>query len=138
MAIRQLSVFLENKKGTVANLAKTLSDAGVNFRAMTLADTEEFGIARMIVDDAEKAMVALSSAGQTAKVREVCAFKVPDEVGGLANVLGILAENNINIEYMYAIITSDSDKAHIVARVDDNETADKVLKENGVELLEEQ
>lgn len=137
MAIRQLSVFLENKKGTVASLAKALADGGVNLKAMTLADTEEFGIARMIVDDPDKAKVILAGAGQTAKIREVCAFKVPDEVGGLARVLQILADNSVSIEYMYAIVTSDSDRAHIVARVDDNENADRVLRENGVELLEE-
>ena len=123
MAVKQLSVFLENKPGTLANLASILADAKINLKAMT-------------VDDTDKALVALSSAGQTAKVREVCGFKVPDEVGGLAKVLGILAENGLSVEYMYAIITSDSDTAHIVARVDDNEAADKVLLDNGIELLE--
>ncbi|MBR2695880.1 MAG: ACT domain-containing protein [Parasporobacterium sp.] len=136
MAVKQLSVFLENKPGTLANLASILADAKINLKAMTVADTKDFGIARMIVDDTDKALVALSSAGQTAKVREVCGFKVPDEVGGLAKVLGILAENGLSVEYMYAIITSDSDTAHIVARVDDNEAADKVLLDNGIELLE--
>ncbi len=137
MAIRQLSVFLENKKGAVASLAKSLADGGVNLKAMTLADTAKFGIARMIVDDPDKATVILAGTGQTAKIREVCAFKVTDEVGGLARALQILADNNISIEYMYAIVTSDLDRAHIVARVDDNENADRALRENGVELLEE-
>ena len=136
MAVKQLSVFLENKPGTLANLAEILAEAKINLRAMTVADTKDFGIVRMIVDDTDKALVALSGAGQTAKVREVCGFKVPDEVGGLARVLGIFAENQISIEYMYAIITSDSDTAHMIARVDDNEEADKVLSDNGVELLE--
>ena len=127
---------MENKPGTLANLAGILAEANVDLKAMTVADTKEFGIARMIVDDTEKALIALSSAGQTAKVREVCGFKVPDQVGGLANVLRILGENGISIEYMYAIVTSDSDKAHMIVRVDDNEAAEKILLENGVELLD--
>lgn len=127
---------MENKPGTLANLAKILADANIDLKAMTVADTKEFGIARMIVDDTEKALIALSGAGQTAKVREVCGFKVPDQVGGLAKVLTILGDNGISIEYMYAIVTSDSDKAHMIVRVDDNEAAEKILTENGVELLE--
>ncbi len=136
MAVRQLSVFMENKPGILANLAKILAEGNVNLKAMTVADTKDFGIARMIVDDVDKALVILSGAGQTAKVREVCGFIVPDEVGGLAKVLQILADAGISVEYMYAIITSDSDRAHIVARVDDNEAAEKILTENGIELLE--
>lgn len=127
---------MENKPGVLANLAKILAEAKIDLKAMTVADTKDFGIARMIVDDTDKALVALSGAGQTAKVREVCGFKVPDEVGGLARVLELLGDNGISIEYMYAIVTSDSDKAHIVARVDDNEAAEKLLTENGIELLE--
>ena len=136
MAVKQLSVFLENRPGTLANLAEILANAKVDLKAMTLADTKDFGIARMIVDDTEKALVALTSAGQTAKVREVCGFKVPDEVGGLARVLKLFAAKGISVEYMYAIITSDAETAHIVARVDDNEAAETVLAENGIELLE--
>ena len=98
--------------------------------------SKDYGIARLIVNDTEKALIALTSAGHTAKVREVCGFKVPDEVGGLSRVLNLFADNNIGVEYMYAIITSDSDTAHIVARVDDNEFADQILSENGIELLE--
>lgn len=127
---------MENKPGVLANLANILAEAKIDLKAMTVADTKDFGIARMIVDDTDKALVALSGAGQTAKVREVCGFKVPDEVGGLARVLELLGDNGISIEYMYAIVTSDSDKAHIVARVDDNEAAEKLLTENGIELLE--
>lgn len=127
---------MENRPGTLANLSQILAEANVDLRAMTLADTKDFGIARMIVDDTDKALVALRSAGQTAKVREVCGFKVPDEVGGLARVLKLFERNGLSVEYMYAIITSDTDTAHIVARVDDNETAEQILKENGIELLE--
>ena len=135
MAVKQLSVFMENKPGTLANLANVLAEANVDLKAMTVADTKDFGIARMIVDDTEKALIALSSAGQTAKVREVCGFKVPDQVGGLAKVLSLLGDNGISIEYMYAIVTSDSDMAHMIVRVDDNEAAEQRLKENGIELL---
>ena len=136
MAVKQVSVFLENRPGTLAALADILAEAKIDLRAMTVADTRDYGIVRMIVNDTDKALVALSGAGQTAKVREVCGFKVPDEVGGLSRVLNILGDAGISIEYMYAIITSDSDKAHIVARVDDNEAADRLLTENGIELLE--
>ena len=136
MAVKQLSVFLENRPGTLANLANILADAKVNLKAMTVADTKDFGIARMIVDDTDKALAALTGAGQTAKIHAVCGFKVPDSVGGLAKVLSLLGDHGINVEYMYAIITSDSDKAHIVARVGDNEAAEQLLAENGIELLD--
>lgn len=135
MAVKQLSVLLENHPGTLATLAKTLTDAKINLKAMTIADTKDFGIARMIVDETERAVSVLNDAGWMAQVREVCGFQVPDEVGGLSNVLTILGENGINVEYMYAIVTSASDKAHIVARVDDNEAAEKLLTAHGIDLL---
>ena len=135
MAVKQLSVFLENKKGSLSGLADILAEGGIDLKAMTVADTKDYGIARLIVDDVEKALVLLTQNGQTAKVREVCGFKVQDAVGGLAKALDILENNDLNIEYMYAIVTSDAEHAHIVARVDDNEKAEKVLTENGVELL---
>lgn len=135
MAVKQLSVFLENKKGSLSAIADILAEGKINLKAMTVADTKDYGIARLIVDDVEKALVLLTQAGQTAKIREVCGFKVPDAVGGLAKALDVLEDNDLNIEYMYAIVTSDSDNAHIVARVDDNIKAEQILKENGIELL---
>ena len=126
---------MENKKGSLSTIADILAEGKIDMKAMTVADTKDYGIARLIVDDAEKALVLLAQAGQTAKIREVCGFKVPDSVGGLAKALDVLEDNDINVEYMYAIVTSDSENAHIVARVDDNEKAEQVLTENGIELL---
>lgn len=135
MSVKQLSVFLENKKGSLSSIADTLAEGGVDLKAMTVADTKDYGIARIIVDDPEKALVLLTQAEQTAKIKEVLGFKVADSVGGLAKALDILEENDINVEYMYATVTSDSENAHIVARVDDNEKAEKALTQNGIELL---
>ncbi len=135
MAVKQLSVFLENKRGALSTIADVLAEGNIDLKAMTVADTKDYGIARLIVDDVEKALVLLTQAGQTAKIREVCGFKVADSVGGLAKALDVLEDNGLDIEYMYAIVTSDSDNAHIVARVSDNELAEKVLTENGIELL---
>lgn len=136
MAVKQLSVFLENKKGTLSDLAKVLADAGIDLKALTLADTKDYGIARLIPDDPDRALVVLTQAGQTASVREVCAFKVPDAPGGLAKVLSVLDQSNINMEYMYAVLTAPQEKAMMVVRTDDTATTEKLLKDNGIEIVE--
>lgn len=138
MAIRQLSVFLENKKGTLHEITDVLAKDNINLRSMCIADTADYGIVRIIADDPERAGKILNEAGHTASIREVTAFAVPDCPGGLAKVLSILEENAIDIEYMYALVTTSVDKAYAVMRTNDDENAEKVLLKNGIELLEEE
>lgn len=135
MAVKQLSVFVENKAGSLYELTKILADGGVNLLTLTMADTKDYGIVRLVADDTDKAVKVLKDAGQTASVREVCGFKIPDKKGELEKVLGILKSKDINIEYMYALADSDSAFAHFVIRVEDTEYAESVLKENGIEIL---
>ena len=104
---------------------------------MCIADTSDYGIVRMIADDPQKAADVLAAAGHTANIRTVTAFAVPDVPGGLSNVLCLLEENNVNIEYLYALVTTNKDKAYAVMRTDDTERTEKLLLENDVELLEE-
>ena len=137
MGIRQLSVFLANKKGSLHEISDIIAKAGVDLRSMCIADTSDYGIVRMIADDPQKAADALSLAGHTANIRTVTAFAVPDVPGGLSNVLCILEANGVNIEYLYALVTTDKNKAYAVMRTDNTERTEKLLADNGVELLQE-
>lgn len=137
MAIRQLSVFLENKKGTLHEITDVLAKADIDLRSMCIADTSDYGIVRIIANDPEKAKNVLTDAGHTANIRNVTAFAVPDCPGGLAKVLSILEDNNVDIEYMYALVTTSVDKAYAVMRTDDDIKTEKLLVANEIELLDE-
>lgn len=137
MAIRQLSVFVENKKGSLHEITDVLAAAGINLRSMCVADTTNFGIVRIIADKPDEAKALLDNAGHAANIREINAFAVPDEPSGLAKVLSLLEGKGVNIEYMYALITSEVGKAYSVMRTDDVVTTDKILTEAGIELLDE-
>ena len=137
MGIKQVSVFVENKKGSLHEITDLLAKANVDLRSMCIADTSDYGIVRMIADDAERAQKVLCEAGHTANIRTVTAFAVPDEPGGLAKALNLLESNGVNIEYLYALITTATDKAYTVMRTDDTEKAESVLAQNGIELLDE-
>jgi hypothetical protein len=137
MGIRQLSVFVENKKGSLHEITDLLAKADIDLRSMCIADTSDYGIVRIIADHPEKAAALLTEAGHTANLREVTAFAVPDTPGGLAKVLSLLEENGVNIEYMYALVTTATDKAYAVMRNDDSARAEELLRANGVELLDE-
>ena len=137
MGIRQLSVFLANKKGSLHEISDVIAKAGVDLRSMCIADTSDYGIVRVIADDPQKAADALNATGHTASIRTVTAFAVPDVPGGLSNVLCLLEENNVNIEYLYALVTTNKDKAYAVMRTDDYERTEMILRENNVEILDE-
>ncbi len=137
MAIRQLSVFLENKKGTLHEITDVLAKANIDLRSMCIADTSDYGIVRIIANDPVKALEALNEAGHTANIRNVTAFAVPDKPGGLATVLSILEEKEIDIEYMYALVTTSVDKAYAVMRTNNDEVTESILTGNGIELLDE-
>ena len=138
MAIKQLSVYAENSKGSLARITKVLADANVDLRSLCIADTNEYGIIRIVADDTEKAHNAVKAAGLTSNVREVIAIAIPDEAGGLHKVLDILDKNDIDLEYAYSLITGKVDSAYIVLRVNDNEKTETVLKQNGIKVLSEE
>lgn len=134
MTIQQISVFLPNKPGSFCDIAKTLSDHDVNMRAMSVADTSDFGILRIIVNDNEKACAVLKEAGCICKETPVVAVKVEDNPGALVGILEALREAEISLEYMYAF-TAKTEGAYIVCRVNDVDKTIDVLKSAGVTLL---
>ncbi len=137
MAIKQLSIFVENRQGSLHEITDTLAAAGINLRSMVVADTSNYGIVRIIADAPDRAKALLDSEGHAANVRLVNAFAVPDVPGGLASVLRILEGNGVNIDYMYALITSENGKAYSVMRTGNVEETDRILTENKIELLDE-
>lgn len=135
MTINQLSIFVENKAGTVAEITKSIAKAGVSIRALSVADTQEFGILRLIVSDVEKAREALSESECVVSVTKVIGVEIPDVAGGLSEVLELMSVNKINVEYLYAFITISGQHAYVVLRVEDNDKAARILTENGVKLV---
>lgn len=138
MSISQLSIFAENKPGSLGEITKELADANIDIRAMSIADTSDFGIFRLIVDDIEKAKKALSDAEFIVSQTQVIAAAIPDSPGALTNIMYLLSENGINIEYMYAFVTVSKQHAYVVLRVQDNDAASKLLIENGIELISDE
>jgi hypothetical protein len=137
MAIKQLSVFVENKQGSLHEITDVLAKANINLRSMCVADTSNYGIVRIIADEPERAKALLDEEGHAANLRIVNAFAVPDQPGGLTKVLSLLEGKGVDIEYMYALITSESGKAYSVMRTGDTEATDKILTDSGIELLDE-
>lgn len=137
MRIRQISIFLENKPGQLSVICRALAEADVNIAALSLADTSDFGIARLIVDDHEKAKMVLAARGYVANVREVVAVCVPDRPGGMAEVMGALDAAGANVEYSYAFAFHRGEKAVLVFRFDDNDKAEAALKAAGYTTLGE-
>ena len=135
MIAEQISIFLENKAGRLAEVTKALSNAGINIRALSLADTSDFGILRIIVADHERAKAALKEQGFTLGRTAVVAVEVQDKPGGLHNILEVLAQHNINVEYMYAFVQKDTDNATMVFRFDKVDKAVEVLKEHNIPIV---
>ena len=137
MRIRQISIFLENKPGQLSAICRDLADAGINIATLSLADTADFGIVRMIVDDHEKAKSVLVEKGHVVNVREVIAVCVPDRPGGMAEVMQVLDKAGVNIEYSYAFAFHKGEKAVLVFRFSDNNKAESALKAAGYTTLGE-
>ena len=135
MAIKQLTVFVENKQGTVVSITEILSQNNINLRALSIAETEAFGILRLIVNDEDAAVKALTEAGYLLKVTEVVGVKIGDAPGKLSAVLRVLDEKNINVDYMYAFMARTEKHAYVVIRVEDNELAEKTLEEAGFHII---
>jgi hypothetical protein len=137
MKTKQISIFIENRSGRLAKITTAMGAAGVNIRALSLADTSDFGILRLIVNQTEKAIHALKDHGFTVMVSEVIAVAVPDIPGALGNLLSLMEHAELNVEYMYAFVTKNQDRAVIILRFDDIDKAIETLTENDVTVLDE-
>ena len=137
MHIRQISIFLANEPGRLAGLCRDLAEADINITTLSLADTSDFGIVRMIVDDHEKAKTVLRERGHMVNVSEVIAVCVPDRPGGMAEVMTVLDQAGVNIEYSYAFAFHKGEKAVLVFRFADNAKAEKALAAGGFVTLNE-
>ena len=131
----QISVFLENKKGRLAEVTGILAEAGVNIRALALADTSDFGVLRLIVHDNQKAVTALKSRGFTIGETDVVAVEVEDRPGGLHRILDILHKAGINVEYMYAFVQQSGNNAVMIFRFDNIDEAVNILQENNLTVI---
>ena len=134
MSIKQLSVFVENKAGKLKEITDIIASADIDIRAMSIADTKEFGILRVIVNDIDKAKKVLEDDGLVLSVTDVLGIRLEDRPGGLAAIMGTLSAIGVNIEYMYAFLTR-TDNAYLVVRVADAETTGQALEAKGIVLL---
>lgn len=135
MLVKQISVFLENKSGRLAEVTRTLAESNIDISALSIADTTDFGILRLIVNDPEKAESILNENGFTVSSTNVIAVGVPDEPGGLASALDILDKEGIGIEYLYAFVGKEEKAALVIFRVEDPDKATKVLTDKGIKVL---
>ena len=136
MNVEQISIFLENKSGRLAEVMGVLYEAGINIRALYLADTADFGILRLIVNDTEKARKALKENGFTVEKTKVIAIEVPDKPGGLSSILNTIKDEGINVEYMYAFVEKSGENAIVIFRFDELEKSIEVLRKAGVKIME--
>lgn len=133
--LKQISVFVENKPGRLATIMEVLNDAQIDLRALSIADTSDFGIVRIIAGDTDKALKALKDFGSTATVTEVIGFTISDHAGALFEVVKAFRDNEINLEYSYSLMGKRLGEADIVIRVENNEKAAKVLTDKGIKLI---
>lgn len=135
MKVKQISIFLENKSGRLAEVTKVLGDNQINIRALSIADTNDFGILRLIVNSPEKAWKILKDHGFTVRETETIAVRIPDNPGGLAGILNIFENNLINIEYMYAFVGKSGTDAVVVFSVENIDRAIELLQKAGISLI---
>ena len=135
MNIHQISVFLENRSGQLAEITQLMADAGVDIRALSIAETADYGLARMIVDDSHKASQILLQHGDILSMTPVWAVEVPDAPGGLAQVLSVLAEAHVDVEYMYSLFTHKEGNAYMVMRVSDDPKFLSTLGDRKINLM---
>ena len=139
MSVKQISVFLENKAGAMQGMTQTLADHNVDMRALSLAETNDFGIVRLIVDDVYAASTVLKEAGYIHNVTSVLGVMIPDEPGGLNQVLQVLGAANINVEYMYAFLGGASaEHAYMIFRVQDRKAAAAALRSKGIRIVDQE
>ena len=138
MVVKQISVFLENRVGRLQEVTEVLANSEINIRALSLADTSDFGILRLIVNKPEAALDVLQEAGFTVRENEVIAVEVEDKPGGLARILGVFSSAGISLEYMYAFVERKADNAVMIFRVESNAKVIKSLQDAGVSLLSDE
>lgn len=138
MAIKQLTVFVQNTKGTIVSVTDTLAKNNINLRALSIAETEDFGILRLIVNDTDLAKKILEENGNLIKTIDVIGVKIGDEPGKLTSALAVLDKASINVEYLYAFMSRTEKHAYVVLRVEDNASAEKALVDAGFKLITEQ
>ncbi len=138
MAVKQISVFLENRPGALMAMTAVLAENKIDMRALSLAETTDFGIARLIVDDVFETATVLKDAGFVNSMTPVVAAAIPDETGGLHSLLEILSEAQINIEYMYAFLGGTADHAYMIFRVEDDKKAEAALRAKGVNCVSQE
>ena len=135
MSIHQISVFLENRTGQLAEITQLLAQNHIDLRAISIAETADYGLARMIVDDAQKASNILLQHGDILSMTPVWAVEVPDRPSGLADLLAVLAQNHIDVEYMYSLFTHQEGKAYMVLRISDEATFATALAANNIKIV---
>lgn len=135
MPVKQITVFLENKCGRLASVARAIGDEGINIRAFSVADTTDFGILRLIVNNPDRAYEVLRRGQFSVRMTEVVAVQIPDHPGGLADILTLMKEAGINIEYLYAFVTKVSGDALAVFRVENIKEAEQLMVDKGIKVL---
>ena len=135
MSVHQISVFLENRSGQLAQITKMLADAHVDIRAISIAETADYGLARMIVDNAHKASTILLEQGNILSMTPVWAVEVPDRPSGLADLLAVLADNHVDVEYMYSLFTNRDGHAYMVLRISDEATFHQALESTDIRIV---
>jgi len=138
MAIKQISVFVENRAGRLADITGLLAQNSIDIRALSIADTTDYGILRLIVDAPDKAVDVLKGSGLTVSATEVLGIEVPDTPGGFASAIRVLSDRGISVEYAYAFITPDVGKAHVIVRVENNAHAEEALKSGGIKIISQE
>jgi len=134
MEIKQVSVFLENTTGRISEVAKVLANAGINLRAISIADTADFGILRLIVDKTDEAVNALNTAGFTTRQTDVVAVEIEDVPGSLAKLMDLFQQSSVNIEYLYASLEGKEGKAVVIFKLEDHSKGLKIIKDNGLSM----
>ncbi len=135
MSIHQISVFLENRTGQLAEITRKLAASNIDIRAISIAETADYGVARMIVDDAQAATAILLAHGDILSMTPVWAVEVPDRPAGLAELLSVLAENHIDVEYMYSLFAHKEGNAYMVLRITDEKAFTAAMKEHGIKVV---
>ena len=133
--IKQISIFLENKPGRLANVCRIMAQEGLNIRALSIADATDFGVLRLIVDNPDLAEEKLKARGIIVSSTDVIGIKVPDRPGGLAEAMDLLGKENISVEYMYAFVGKSGDQAMVILRLDDNARGVEAVKKHSIELM---
>ncbi len=135
MILKQLTVFVENKAGYLAEITELLAENSVDLKALSIADTKDFGILRLIVNDPDYALAVLNKKGVLGKITEVVGIQLENRTGALDKALSVLAKNGVNVEYLYAFLAGTPNFAHVVIKATDNALAEKILKDAGFKSI---